>query len=358
MIVFECPSCKAKMRAAEEYAGQTVVCPDCNAPTTIPASAETPVKAAPTTPPPAPAATAEAISAEPVVTTAAAAPPPKPDAITTPEHGRSTMKSRDDDDDRDVRPRRRDSSDTAVATGMSVGLIVLLVVGIGGCALVGVGAILVALLVPAVQKVREAAARTQTMNNMKQIALANKSHHDVFKKFPSPQMQPMQAGMKPPDLSWRVAILPYIEQQNMFNQFDKNSAWDHPNNSPFLNSMPMQYQHVSRPAPNNSQTTFQYFTGPGTMFPDPQSRMTLAEIIDGASNTFMFAEAQTPVPWSKPADMAVMPNAPLPLPADQFLAAMADGSVRMVNRPGVSDQTLRLLIDPRAGQQLPMDWDR
>jgi len=52
MIVFECPSCKAKMRAAEEYAGQTVVCPDCNAPTTIPASAETPVKAAATTPPP------------------------------------------------------------------------------------------------------------------------------------------------------------------------------------------------------------------------------------------------------------------------------------------------------------------
>ena len=348
MIVFECPSCRAKMRAAEEYAGKTVVCPDCDATTTIPASVESPLAPA-----------AGAISAAPVVTTAAAAPPPKSDAITTPEQVRSTTKSRDDDDNGDDRPRRRDrsSADTAVPTGMSVGLIVLLVVGIGGCALVGVGAILIALLVPAVQKVREAAARTQTMNNMKQIALACHNHHDAFKKFPSPQMRPMQFGMKPPDLSWRVAILPYIEQQNMFNQFDKNSAWDHPNNSPFLNSMPMQYQHVSRPAPKNSQTTFQYFTGPATMFPDPQAHMTLAQII-GGSKTFLFAEAQTPVPWSKPADMAVMPNAPLPLPADQFLAAMADGSVRMVNRPGVSDQTLRLLIDPRAGQQLPMDWDR
>jgi hypothetical protein len=193
---------------------------------------------------------------------------------------------------------------------------------------------------------------------MKQIALACHSHHDFFKQFPSPQVQPMQKGMKPPDLSWRVAILPYIEQQNMFNQFDKNSAWDHPNNSPFLNSMPVQYQHVSRPAPNNSQTTFQYFTGPSTMFPDPQSRMTLADITDGSSITFLFAEAQTPVPWSKQADMAVTPNGPLPLPADQFLAAMADGSVRMVNRRGVNDQTLRLVIDPRDGQQLPIDWDR
>jgi hypothetical protein len=86
--------------------------------------------------------------------------------------------------------------------------------------------------------------------------------------------------------------------------------------------------------------------------------MTIHEIADGSSNTFLFAEAQTPVPWSKPADMAVTPNGPLPLPPDQFLAAMADGSVRMVNRRGVNDQTLRLVIDPRDGQRLPMDWDR
>jgi hypothetical protein len=79
---------------------------------------------------------------------------------------------------------------------------------------------------------------------------------------------------------------------------------------------------------------------------------------DGTSNTFLFAEAANAVPWSKPADMAVTPNGPLPLPADRFLASMADGSVRMIDRRRGNDQVLRMVIDPRDGQQLPMDWDR
>ncbi|MBI2805279.1 MAG: hypothetical protein HYX68_09905 [Planctomycetes bacterium] len=86
--------------------------------------------------------------------------------------------------------------------------------------------------------------------------------------------------------------------------------------------------------------------------------MTLAAIPDGSSNTFLFAEAQTPVPWTKPADMAITPNGALPLPPDRFLAAMADASVRMVDRRNVNDGTLRLLIDPRDGQALPVNWDR
>jgi hypothetical protein len=71
----------------------------------------------------------------------------------------------------------------------------------------------------------------------------------------------------------------------------------------------------------------------------------------------MFAEAKTAVPWSKPADM-VMPSDPLPLPEDRFFAAMMDGSVRTIDRRKVSDQTIRLVIDPNDGQALPMDWDR
>lgn len=78
-------------------------------------------------------------------------------------------------------------------------------------------AILIALLVPAVQKVREAAARTQCLNNLKQIALAFHSHHDALKQFPN-------AGSDGPDKdccsastrvgwTWMYHILPYIDQQ-------------------------------------------------------------------------------------------------------------------------------------------------
>jgi hypothetical protein len=93
------------------------------------------------------------------------------------------------------------------------------------------------------------------------------------------------------------------------------------------------------------------------MFRDLEQPIQIVQITDGTSNTFLFAEAQTPVPWSKPADMVIAPNGPLPLPEDRFLAGMADGSVRMIDRRRTNDQILRLVIDPADGQVLPMDWD-
>jgi prepilin-type N-terminal cleavage/methylation domain-containing protein/prepilin-type processing-associated H-X9-DG protein len=74
-------------------------------------------------------------------------------------------------------------------------------------------AILIALLVPAVQKVREAAARSECQNNMKQIGLALHNFHNVFQGFP-------KAGKLTNELSWHVYILPFIEQDNLYKQFN------------------------------------------------------------------------------------------------------------------------------------------
>ncbi len=80
-------------------------------------------------------------------------------------------------------------------------------------------AILIALLVPAVQKVREAAARTQCQNNLKQLGLAVHNYHDVFKRFPPARVGSLGEG------SWAVFILPYIEQGNIFNKWDKTKTY-------------------------------------------------------------------------------------------------------------------------------------
>src|SRR5262245_41396389 len=75
-------------------------------------------------------------------------------------------------------------------------------------------AILIALLVPAVQKVREAAARTQCINNLKQLGLALHSYHDVKKQLPpgcTTDQPPFGTGGSWGS-SWLVWILPYIEQ--------------------------------------------------------------------------------------------------------------------------------------------------
>ncbi len=74
-------------------------------------------------------------------------------------------------------------------------------------------AILIGLLLPAVQKVREAAARMRCSNNIKQICLAVHNYHDQLGRVP-----PAYDGRT--GLSWHVLILPFIEQSSLFNQFD------------------------------------------------------------------------------------------------------------------------------------------
>jgi prepilin-type N-terminal cleavage/methylation domain-containing protein/prepilin-type processing-associated H-X9-DG protein len=84
-------------------------------------------------------------------------------------------------------------------------------------------AILIGLLVPAVQKVRDAAARVQCQNNLKQIGLALHNFHDVYKKFPvGRQTRPRPGGGDDYYANWAILILPFIEQGNLYKQYNNN----------------------------------------------------------------------------------------------------------------------------------------
>jgi prepilin-type N-terminal cleavage/methylation domain-containing protein/prepilin-type processing-associated H-X9-DG protein len=114
----------------------------------------------------------------------------------------------------------------ARARGSAFTLIELLVV-------IAIIAILIGLLLPAVQKVREAAARAQCQNNLKQMGLAIHNYHDVKKFLPSAGCddgKPLTPGPWPnagEGTSWAMFILPYIEQGNIFNKltFTGDSGW-------------------------------------------------------------------------------------------------------------------------------------
>ena len=155
------------------------------------------------------------------------------------------------------------------------------------------------LLIPAVQKVREAAARTQSMNNLKQIALAMHNYHATNGTFP-PAYKADKNGK--PLLSWRVLILPYIEQQNLYQQFHLDKPWDSEHNKQWSAMVVKVYRSPMSQAPLN-MTTYLTVRGKNTAFPGAEG-IKLTDITDGTSNTIMIVEAsdKKAVPWAKPDD--------------------------------------------------------
>jgi hypothetical protein len=208
-----------------------------------------------------------------------------------------------------------------------------------------------ALLLPAVQKVRDAAARAQDQNNLKQMALAMHQYEADHNRLPP-------AALTSPDgkplLSWRVALLPYLGEGFLYQQFNLNEPWDGPTNKPLLARMPKIYAAPGQQPDGSGLTHYQVFVGPGAVF-DQGWVPQLTRIPDGIANTLLIAEGQTPVPWTKPADLDFDPNGPLPRLGGLFRgvshAAYADGSVRALP-DATPESTLRALITRNGNERV------
>jgi hypothetical protein len=211
------------------------------------------------------------------------------------------------------------------------------------------------LLLPAVQKVREAAGRTQSSNNLKQIGLAMHNYHDSYGSFP-PAYTASKAGK--PLLSWRVHILPFIEQNNLYNQFHLDEPWDSEHNKKLIPLMPKVYRSpASNAAPG--MTTYLTIRGENTAFPGAKG-VKLTTITDGLSNTVMAVEAsdRKAVIWTRPDDLPLDEKNPRdglgpPWPGG-ILVLFCDGSVRMVGA-GLAPQTWMDLFLGNDGHVIPND---
>jgi hypothetical protein len=161
--------------------------------------------------------------------------------------------------------------------------------------------------------------------------------------------------------SWRVLILPYIEQDPLYKQFRLEEPWDSPHNLTLLERMPMTYGPPSlkqRLVPPH-HTICHVFVGRGTPFEGPGGLKFAEDFPDGTSNTLLFVEAGEPVPWTKPEDIPYDPAGPLPplrgLFKDGFRACMADGSRRHV-RYDTREDVLRAAITRNGGETLGLNW--
>jgi hypothetical protein len=214
-----------------------------------------------------------------------------------------------------------------------------------------------AVLVPVLQKIRASAARAQSSNNLKQIGLAMHNYADTNQRMP-PHATYDTNGK--PLLSWRVLILPYLAQEDLYKEFHLNEPWDSEHNKKLLAKMPKTYASPQdEKSIKEHLTHYQGFVGKGAFFEGKQGLLFPAEFPDGTSNTFMIVEATKAVPWTKPEDLLYDPAKPLPklgLPgADGFLAAICDGSVRFCSHK-TAEKTLRLVIERNDGMPIPADF--
>jgi prepilin-type processing-associated H-X9-DG protein len=215
------------------------------------------------------------------------------------------------------------------------------------------GGILAALLLPAVQQAREAARRSQCKNNLKQIGLALHNYADAYGSFPPAYIA--DASGKPMH-SWRVLILPYIDQAPLYNQYNFSEPWDGPGNSRLLAQMPPVYACPSHPgAPGGTNTAYAGVFGEKCVFRGSEP-VAFKDITDGSSDTLMVVEADAAgIPWMKPDDVDIVIHPTLGDPAGfssshagGVQGLMCDGSVRFFSL-SISPQTLQALFTRNAG---------
>ena len=165
-----------------------------------------------------------------------------------------------------------------------------------------------------------------------------------------------------PLYSWRVLILPYIEQDNIYKKWKRDEPWDSPNNKPLSEQVVKVFSAPGSPDENSNKTHYRVFVGKGAGFEEskaqPGKGMRFADITDGTSNTIAVVEATESVPWAKPDELDFVPGRPLPplgLPGkDGFNALYFDGSVRFI-RKAVAPQTLQALITRNGGEVVRFD---
>ena len=184
--------------------------------------------------------------------------------------------------------------------GLGPGATILIVLAASIPVVVVVGGILVALLLPAVQAAREAARRMQCSNNLKQIGLAMHNYNQQYGCFPPAFIADKHGKAMH---SWRVLILPFMDQKSLYDRYRFDEPWDGPHNKALASQMPAVYRCPTEAGPDSVQTSYAMIVGPHAFSDGPTPRK-FGDIKDGLSNTIMVAEcAGAGINWLEPRDL-------------------------------------------------------
>lgn len=297
--LFTCPHCHTRTEVEDEYSGQAGECVVCGHEITLPDFA--------------------------------------PGAAIQPDHHRTTQSKK----------RKRS------AAWMAVAVVMLLIVGAAGIAIVQVGGTTAA-------RLRAGRSRIGSIQNLEKIAQALNAYAADHGAYPAPAIVD---GNGKPLLSWRVLILPYLGEVELYDRFDLSSAWDSvPNQQLTYAEMPSVYRHPDTD-PWATDSVYYMVTGDGTLFPK-SGPLGPKQAIDGAAKTILLVESQASNIWTEPVDVSFAASGgAINSASGTDLGGVTPGGVCVVTVDGrghflaetTAPMTVNSLITPQGGEPLPDD---
>ncbi len=224
----------------------------------------------------------------------------------------------------------------------------------GGAVLVTMllcGGVLIALMFPALSAARQAAQRVQTSSHMKMIGLALHNNHSTYNSLPPAYLTDANGN---PTLSWRVLLLPFIEEQPLYEQFDLNQAWNSPANEPLALRRPSTYAKPDDDDLPSNRTTFVAIRSPQSILSD-SNPLVFSTITDGLANTIAVVDHPTiSVVWTAPDDTNPADfYAAFKQSSELVQALFADGTVRMLDSSKTPEATIQAYVTRDAGETVP-----
>lgn len=211
-----------------------------------------------------------------------------------------------------------------------------------------VAPVMAGLLLPAVTEARQAARTLQELNNLKQIALGILNYESANGHLPTNVYDDQGNAL----LSWRVQILPYLEEVAVYDQIRMDEPWDSEHNRKVGDRTPPVYQSIVEPTAEG-KTRMLALAGEETLWPGNQ-KIRFRDIRDGTSNTLLVVQAspQSAVDWMKPDDLDFNPRDPfagLENSRGEFLAVFCDGFVRSLSLR-IDKEVMRALATRDGGE--------
>lgn len=236
----------------------------------------------------------------------------------------------------------RVSSSPSLGSYIAYGILTVIVLGIPGMCLLPL------------DTPRGASRRMQSGNHLKQIALAMHNYHEEYGHLPRAYWVTEDGERR---YSWRVALLPFIEEQDLADRYRPLEAWNSGGNLELSKERVKVYEQPGK-TEMNTETCYMVITGPGTLFEEGKD-ISFADCTDGLANTILAVEVKdSGVNWAQPVDLDIRNmifqinrgglgiGSPWKGGAQ---VAMADGSVRFLDDKTL-ESTLRAMITRAGGE--------